>query len=84
MTRKYFDTIMHGKLFDGLDDNNDPSGVDQAATHMNRDQILINRIKTMGEVLKHGLADPRKIGNDLIELAEEAKAIEKEAVFGYE
>ncbi len=80
---KYFDIIMHGKLFDGLDDN-DPVGIDHVETHRNRDRILIGRIKTMGEVLRHGMAEPRKVGEQLIELAEEAETIERETCFGFE
>lgn len=83
MNLKYFNIIQRGTLFDGIDGDG-PSGVDTMATHMNRDRVLIDRIKTLGEVLRHGLAEPRKIGENLIELAEEADQIEKLTVFGYE
>lgn len=80
---RFFDIIKYGTLFDSLG-GDEPSGVDHMSTHMNRDRVLINRIKTMGEVLRHGMAEPSKIGEQLIELAEEAEKIEKETYFGYE
>jgi hypothetical protein len=80
---KYFDIIKRGSLFTGIDGEGE-SGTDAMASHMNRDRVMISRMRTLGEVLKHGLADPRKIGEDLIEMADEAEAIEKEVVFGWE
>lgn len=83
MSLKNFSIIQHGGLFDGIDGEG-PTGIDIAATHKERDRFLINRIKVFGEILRCGMADPRQVGQNLIDLAAEAEELEKLVIFGYE
>jgi hypothetical protein len=81
--RKWFEVVRRGNLFNGIDGGG-PTGIDIAETHRLRDRVLIDRVRVVGEVLKHGLADPRKIGEGLVELANEADSLASEIVLGYE
>lgn len=77
---------MHGPLFDdylAITPVEGAVGIDHEATHRNRDEFLIKLVAQYGEVLVNGLADSRDIGRYLIELAQEARSIEREAHFGY-
>jgi len=94
---KFLDVVQHGPLFDMVDgevmtqvvENGvrvRPAlgiGPDSYATHKNRDKVLIAYCRQYGEVLVKGLAPPRDMGQGLIDLADEAEAIEKEVPFGY-
>lgn len=84
--RKWFDIIEHGPLFDdylAITPAVSPVGIDYAATHKNRDEVLIATMRQWGEILSNGIAEPREAGQRLKELADEAEAIEREIGFGY-
>ena len=81
------DTIYAGELFDdafAITPISRPAGIDHVATHINRDKVLIAMVHQYGEVLANGLAEPRSVGQYLMELADEAKSIEEEVEFYYE
>jgi hypothetical protein len=79
---RYFDVIEQGPLFDP--EPGEKVEVSSKATHKNRDKVLIAYCRQYGEVLVNGLAPPRDMGQGLIDLADEAEAIEDEVKFGYE
>jgi hypothetical protein len=81
--KRWFEVIMRGNPVDNVEGDGE-TGIDHAATHRNRDRILINRARMYGEMLTKGMADPRRIGQDLIDMANEADSIEKLMFFGYE
>jgi len=90
MKYKYLDTVGKGTLFDEQELADKPrlfpgdnTTTDIVATHKLRDQILIDRFKTFGEILVNGMAEPRKIGGEMIIIAREAEEIEKEVGFKY-
>jgi hypothetical protein len=84
---KYFSVIRFGDLLDSVDKDGNTiraeSRVDSEATHRERDRELIRKMGVYGEVLKAGLVDNRTIGEQMIEMAKEAKAIEDEVGFYY-
>ncbi len=81
--KRWFEVIRRGNPVDNVEGEGE-TGIDHAATHRNRDQILIGRIRMYGEMLQNGMADPRRIGQDLIDMANEADSIEKDIIFGWE
>ena len=84
--KKWFDVIMLENRIDNIDGEfiGDETGIDRASTHRNRDEILIGRIRMYGEMLQNGMSEPRRIGKDLIDIANEADSIEKDIIFGWE
>lgn len=83
---KWFEVIQYGPIFDdylAITPVEGAVGIDHAATHRNRDESMIKLVRQYGEILANGMADPRSIGNYLMELAEEAEQIEQEIGFGY-
>lgn len=78
MNYKYFSVIHKGDLF-----GDDKDAIDIAATHRNRDGVLIDRCKVMSEMLAAGMADPGRVGRDMLELVNEAEKIEKDIGFIY-
>ena len=84
---RYFDIINTGSLFDydGLNITAvaPAPGIDPRATHVERDKVLIETLRMYGEMLSNGMAEPRSLGRDMLEIAKEAEAIEAEVKFGY-
>jgi len=84
---RWFDILYKGPLFDNIYDITPPEDVvtvDHVATHEARDRSFISLVRQYGEVLKNGLAEPREIAEYLIQLSDEADAIEAEVKFGDE
>jgi hypothetical protein len=79
--RKWFDTIRFGPIFDAEKDGD--TGIDEEETHRYRDKNLIAYLRQYGEILANGLAEPREVGRYMMEMADEAEAIEKEIRFWY-
>ena len=83
---RYMDIIQHGPLFDdylAITPVESAVGIDHVSTHINRDKVLIATLRQWGEILMNGIAEPRDAGKRLMELADEAEAIEREVGFGY-
>jgi hypothetical protein len=44
---------------------------------------LIRKMRVFGEIMKAGLMDPRQLGDQMVEMADEAEALVGDVGFGY-
>jgi hypothetical protein len=87
---KYFSVINKGELLDTVDMVNGTAVVNKAKaeiaveeTHKFCDMELVRKMRVFGEIMKAGLMDPRQLGEQMVEMADEANSLITDVGFGY-
>ena len=87
---KYFSIINKGELLDTVDMvdgkpvvNRVKAEIAVEETHRLCDMELIRKMRVFGEIMKAGLMDPRQLGDQMVEMADEAEALVGDVGFGY-